>query len=98
MNFKTPALAAVIGLSVLSMSAQAARISQDQVDSISNGESTASVIQDLGQPANTPTWADGSHSLVYGMSNGSDPSARAYIDVKDGKVTGVQFGNDGGDN
>lgn len=96
MNAKTPFIAAVLGLSMLS--AHAATVTQDQIQAISAGDSAASVVSELGQPANTPTWADGSKSMVYGMSGSDDHSQRAYIDVKNGKVTGVEYGNDGGDN
>lgn len=95
MNVKTPFIAAVLGLSMLSAHA-ANRVTEDQIAGITPGETSADVISNLGQPANTPTWADGSKSMVYGVSGG-DSGERAYIDLRDGKVTKVEFSNDGSD-
>lgn len=98
MNLKTPALVAVLGFSVLSLSAQAASgdVTQDQVNSISAGQSAADVVNTLGQPINSPTWSDGTSSLIYAVTDDNDATQRAYVSIENGKVTDVQFGDDGG--
>lgn len=94
MNSKTSLIAAAFGFAVLSVSAQAAHLSQ--VNKVKAGDSQEQVIQALGKPLNTPSWFDGSHSLVYSLPSALEPTRVAYVNVgPDNKVISVQFGNDG---
>lgn len=94
MNSKTSLIAAAFGFAVLSVSAQAAKL--EQVNQVKAGETQAQVIQTLGKPLNTPTWLNGTHSMVYALPSALEPTRVAYVNVgQDNKVVSVQFGNDG---
>ncbi|MEN3110766.1 hypothetical protein ACFONG_02800 [Uliginosibacterium paludis] len=90
-------LAAALGAAVLSVSASAADIGQ--INAIERGASQTEVVQSLGQPRDTPSWLNGTHSLVYEVPGALDPSRVAYINFgRDNKVINVQFGDDGRSN
>ncbi|MEN3110767.1 outer membrane protein assembly factor BamE [Uliginosibacterium paludis] len=92
-------IAATLGLAAAAASAAPGAATERQINAIKAGQSQAEVLQTLGKPSYTPNWADGSHSLVYYVSDAHDHSTRAYIDVgRDNKVLDVQFGDDGEDN
>ncbi len=87
-------IAATLGFAVLSVSAQAAKL--EQINAIHRGDAQTDVVQSLGQPRNTPTWLDGTHSLVYPVPTAIEPTRVAYINLgRDNKVINVQFSNDG---
>ncbi|MDQ7990489.1 MAG: hypothetical protein REI09_12710 [Candidatus Dactylopiibacterium sp.] len=97
MNVRTSLIFAAIALSAASAGASAVTV--QQIQSIRSGESQEAVIQALGKPLNTPTWLNGTHSLVYALSDSSNLTARAYVDVgPDNKVRVVQFSDDGRSN
>jgi outer membrane protein assembly factor BamE (lipoprotein component of BamABCDE complex) len=90
-------IAAAFGIAVLSVSANAAQMKQ--INAIERGTSQADVIKTLGQPLNSPSWLNGTHSLVYKVPGALEPSRVAYINFgRDNKVINVQFGDDGRSN
>lgn len=97
MNIKSSAFALLAALSAASAFAANGQITEGQANAVKAGATEAAVVRALGKPLYTPHWLDGTHSLVYAVTDADDHSERAYVDV-DGKgnVIDVQFGNDGG--
>ena len=95
MNKNASIIAAVLGLAIVSASAQAS-VAVEQTKQVSSGLSQDQVIQRLGKPDNAPIWLDGSQSLVYELRNGDKAGSRVYVNLGRNKtVTSVQFGDDG---
>ncbi|MDQ7990488.1 MAG: hypothetical protein REI09_12705 [Candidatus Dactylopiibacterium sp.] len=88
------------GLALFATSAFAeapAKVSEEQLNVISAGQTEQEVIQILGQPTDTPRWTDGSQSLVYEIASTEGSGARAYVDLgPDSRVVNVQVGTDSG--
>lgn len=89
------AVVASLGLALVSLPGQAAtgtshEVTQAQLDTLQTGESLTDITKTLGTPGDTPTWMDGSRSLVYDMHVEGNSPTFAYVDVdKDGKLLDV---------
>jgi len=92
---KVLTIAASLGLAIAAQASFAASsshiVTQDQVDSVKAGETSAQVSQSLGAPENVTHWMSGEHSMVYELSSHNDQQELVYVDLdKDNKVTDVQ--------
>lgn len=96
MNTKFSVVLAALGFALASVAAQAAgSATQSQLKGVPAGQTETEVIQSLGEPMFSLTWDDGTHSLVYGVSDSEDVQLRGFARVgPDGKVLEVQFAND----
>lgn len=66
-------------------------ITQAQIDGLHSGESRDEVIAALGAPESSPSWMDGSRSLVYEKADVIEGNQRVYVDLDGaGKMTGVE--------
>lgn len=99
MKLHNALLASALGLAAVAANAAGGTATERQINTIRAGQSQTDVLQVLGKPSYSPNWADGSHSLVYYVSDAQNRTTRAYIDVgRDNKVLDVQFGDDGEEN
>lgn len=93
---KTSLIASIIGFAIVSASASAANLDANQFNKIRAGQTEAEILASFGQPAYSPNWPNGTHSLVYRVANAAKSSARAYVNIgADRKVVNVQFDDDG---
>jgi outer membrane protein assembly factor BamE (lipoprotein component of BamABCDE complex) len=66
-------------------------VTQDQIDHLRAGATTAEVTQTLGAPESVTGWMDGKHSMVYELSTSFDQKELVYVDLgKDGRMVDVQ--------
>ncbi len=66
-------------------------VTQDQIDHLRAGATTAEVTQALGAPESVSSWMDGKHSMVYELSTDFDQKELVYVDLgKDGRMVDVQ--------
>jgi outer membrane protein assembly factor BamE (lipoprotein component of BamABCDE complex) len=92
------ALAATSGLLLAALPGQASafaipnhHVTQSQIDTVQTGQSSNDVIGALGQPEDTASWMDGTHSLVYQTYDNAEGNKRVYVDLdSSGKVTDVE--------
>lgn len=92
----TSLFASIIGLAIVSASASAACLDAAQFNKVRVGQFEAGILASFGKSVYSPSWSNGTHSLVHRVADASKSSVRAYVNIgADHKVVNVHFDDNG---